>query len=258
MNKLITILFVLLYLNSDAQVESKSSIVLTNNVDSLRQVKGLGMPLTDSNGLSTKTFVSGYFYYGNANSSLIQLDFIPDYTTINPGMYFNINFQQANYSNLMLQIDQLPPVSILNYDNSIIDSGYISAGEIISVVYNGSNFILVNPPKDKCPGGFAKVNERFCIEIDERQNSNFFVANNTCMDLGYELCRYGDWFQACYNTPGLNNMTNNYEWINNAGNSADQIKVMGMDSNSLTGCDKTYTRSITVNAFYRCCYYLKK
>lgn len=259
MSKYFQILFHFLYSTIGfAQLESSSYIILTNSNDSLRQIKGLATPISDSSGMNAQTFVSGNYFFGSINDTLIELDFFPDYNRLTIGMYFNLQFTSANSGNLYLKIDQLPPVQLLdNLQNPLAADNY-TPFEIITVVFDGSHFVSLTVPKEKCPTGFTQVNENYCIQTNENTASNFYNAVLTCGNLNAELCSFTDWLNACNNVTTLMNMTDNYEWVNSASNNTNEFKVMGEDLSGVFGCNKTFTHITSTFNNFRCCYHLKK
>lgn len=256
---MLSLLLMMIISSSFAQVYSGSSIELTGTSSADRQVKGLAHPENDSSGLRAHSFASGYFFFGNGNgNSVISLQFDPPYDTLKEGMYFNLQFQSTNDSAFKLKIDQLPAFPVYYYNGTVPDSAAIPSGSTISFLYQDSSFLIMNPPAEKCPNGYTRVNERFCIQINENPPASFFNAVTNCANQGAELCGFGEWLNACRNTLTALGMTDNYEWVNTAGNTSNQAKIMGMDSLFGTGCDKSYTTTVTINNSYRCCYALRR
>lgn len=55
----------------------------------------------------------------------------------------------------------------------------------------------------------------FCIEKDERNAAEFEVARDDCASDKKRLPEPGEWKFACMNYVGLNNMTDDSEWMGN-------------------------------------------
>lgn len=111
-----------------------------------------------------------------------------------------------------------------------------------------------------CPSGFARIPGRnYCIEINERPQTDWDGANSVCQSLGYRLCEVGEWRDACPNqatavnnsgvTVPLQNMTGNYEWTADIGGNLAAI-VLGTGSCSNIGEIDIYT----VSPRFRCCF----
>jgi hypothetical protein len=55
----------------------------------------------------------------------------------------------------------------------------------------------------------------FCIEKNQRTAAEWEVARNTCAANGLRLAEPAEWKYACNNGSGLNNMTDDWEWVGN-------------------------------------------
>lgn len=100
-----------------------------------------------------------------------------------------------------------------------------------------------------CPSGFVGVNAQYCIEADEHAPANWYDANTACVNAGARLCSWGEWYSACNLTAGLNNMKNNWEWVDESGNSI-WVTAVGGNGNCTGNDNKEDISSYS----YRCCY----
>lgn len=65
-----------------------------------------------------------------------------------------------------------------------------------------------------CPSGFTDTGYGYCIQTDENSAMTWFNASDYCADTySARLCSDSEWYNACMNTAGLNNMTGNQEWV---------------------------------------------
>ena len=100
-----------------------------------------------------------------------------------------------------------------------------------------------------CPAGFTSVNDKYCIQTNENTPDTWWNANDACYAAGARLCSWGEWYVACNNTAGLNTMTDNQEWVDDASNGSSNAKVAGDGYCKAVGgpSDDSYEA-------FRCCY----
>jgi hypothetical protein len=86
-----------------------------------------------------------------------------------------------------------------------------------------------------------------CIELDERLDVTWTMANGMCAAAGRRLCLGAEWRTACQGIPGLNDMVDDWEWVaENDGVNADK---WGSGT-----CDDFAIHEIFVDSYaYRCC-----
>jgi len=132
--------------------------------------------------------------------------------------------------------------------------------------WNGSAWVPVTnvaAPAD-CPSGFTAVNNKYCIETNERTAANLWTANFTCMDNNYMLASWSEWRYACQKgglNPALVNMTNSaWEWvrdINSADGSYNAAKAWVVGNGSCTASDhpSNSSSSQSNSHSYRCVFY---
>ena len=118
------------------------------------------------------------------------------------------------------------------------------------------------PPTPQCPAGFVRVpNSTFCIEINERPQCEWDTANKTCTYLGYRLCHFSEWREACFsqsdtednagNPVPLQDMVGNNEWTINVDGNGNAV-VAGSGSCTNQGGMSLYT----ISPRFRCCFSL--
>ena len=138
----------------------------------------------------------------------------------------------------------------------VIDGSSVAEGEMLSLVFTGNEFQLINGRSDlrrDCPSGMVAVNAQYCIEPTERPSSDFFQAGLSCASQDRRLCTWGEWYAACQQATalGLVGMINNYEWTNNTSNENNSVRITGQDLCESVG-NGLATGSTARPA--RCCY----
>jgi hypothetical protein len=233
-----------------AQVEINHSIIPPIN-DSL-EIKNVGIP-KDSTGLVNLKDIRQHTYlFFNANLINDSLGIIMDTNLIKikKGLLIYVKCNAPNIGTPKMSING-QSFLITKNNNGSLDSADILTDKILVLICNDTSFNLMNPERPPCPSGFSQVNENYCIQINE-STGNFWKASRTCQKLGYRLCSWSEWYYACYHsaTLGLNNMTNNWEMINQAQNEENMIKVVGLNS-----CEtSTHGLISSQSNFYRCCF----
>jgi hypothetical protein len=89
---------------------------------------------------------SGKFIYAvdssNTNTYAITLSPVP--ASLTAGMQFNVKFVHANTGASTLNVNGLGAVTITTVNGSALSSGVIVANGVYPLIYNGTNFILLN------------------------------------------------------------------------------------------------------------------
>jgi hypothetical protein len=132
----------------------------------------------------------------------------------------------------------------------------LSEGTPLSMVFDGTSFHVMNGgtyARKPCALGLIAVNEQFCVEPNERAPLDFFQAAIFCGSRSLRLCSWGEYIAACTKRVelGLNNMTNNWEWVDDATNEDGSARVSGSNQCGSSG-NGLVTGSFARN--YRCCH----
>lgn len=109
-----------------------------------------------------------------------------------------------------------------------------------------------------CPSGWTMIGTSgrtttFCIETNERSATTYLSAKSTCTGLDdsthgrAHLCTHNEWHMACERGTGLSNMTNNWEWVADLGDSSPAFLA------GSGGCCALGSSDITISYAYRCC-----
>lgn len=249
------LLALVFYFIGNGQVIIDKSIHFTNENDTLSQIKEIGT-VTDSTNLlsfgqsvhekiiSIKLQGNGYFNFTSPYNGF----------ELKKGMQFHFLFDSINNAipsiicgNDTIEL-QLPDGNLLNND-------YLKNNTIFRVVFNGTEFQIVQYIRNSCPQGFVSVNDNFCIEINERPVLNYSSALSTCEAIGASLCKWSEWYYACINLNGISvsGMNNNWEFIGDSSNHSNTVNIVGHPSDG--GCLGFYSENLDVfNRNFRCCY----
>lgn len=257
MRYVLSIVFVLFTLISTAQVEVKERIIMTGATNADRQIKGVGDPTDLGDAVNARTVQRGSLIYAEAtgrDTILLNINIPPPNQYI-AGMLINFKAENTNTGPVVVNLNNLGYCSLKKGDNYNLDSADIVNQQLITMIYDGTKFQILSPLNKGCPNGFISVNTNYCIEIEERAAASWWVATITCMNKNANLCSMSEWTYACQKSGlGLNNMVNNYEWVNSAANNATTSKTVGLDYQGNPGCDYgSYAAPTALNS-YRCCF----
>lgn len=258
LQKILTINLVVFSLSiCSAQVQIDKPILLNGTSTEDRQIQNLGDPHSQNSALRAEDLKYGKYNFANSvGVDTIFLTFDPLVDTLIDGDLFFFQPSLINTNEVFLKCSFFPAAFPLLINGSdTIKRGQILPGKIIAAIYSGGKAYVITPINRTCPTGFVKVNENYCIEINERSTSNFFSAASTCFSQDAELCTWAEWYYACINATSLSlaGMTNNFEWLDDAANASLQVKVVGNG----TCNSNTNGWSDTGNQPFRCCYRLK-
>jgi len=173
-----------------------------------------------------------------------------------PGTHVVVKAPAATNGPVALAVNGNGPYALITNSLQPINGETIVPGTMLSLVFDGTAFQTMNGEgyaRRTCPEGSAAVNEQFCMEIDQHPASNLYQAMLSCGDQGMRLCTWGEFYAACVNaaTLGLNAMTNDWEWTNDASNEIGSARVVGLGSCGAAG------NSIVVNSIdrsFHCCW----
>lgn len=107
-----------------------------------------------------------------------------------------------------------------------------------------------------CPTGMVAVNGSYCIDADERTAAIWFVADSICVDDGYTLATYSEWYgaatQEVVSSIGFNNAEDaDWEWTANF--SQNNAMVVGNNTAGSPARRQRAFRDPEVDtAVYRC------
>lgn len=204
-----------------AQLQADEKISMTGSVASDRQVSGLAHPSDSASAVSAEVHQSGVLIYSNATGTdTVYLTMSsPTPTAYTPGMVVNFKAAASNTDSMKIDVNGLGLIPLVKYGAVPLDSNDIYAGQLVSAIYDGTNFQVISELNTRCPDGMVGFANQFCIEVNERAPQIFWDAVVTCYEMNLRLCDWNEWYQACSDaTLGLADMTNNWEWCDNASN----------------------------------------
>jgi len=240
------------------QVTIDGRVVLGHPSPEQRQVLGLPPSVLSGDVLTGAIDQSGALAYGvatpsSAGSWQAEIDGLPQ--VLVPGTHVLIEVPESTGSGITLSVNGSVAKPVVFRGGSPLDGDLYEAGSLLSLVYDGTAFQIMNGPvhrRRECPTGMAQVNESTCIDIDESSSTlTFFNAVLVCIQQNKRMCSWGEWHTACRKTDelGLTNMTNNGEWTANTANYDGAVRIVG-DGNCFTGGTES---TASGPRFFRCC-----
>lgn len=132
------------------------------------------------------------------------------------------------------------------------------SGAVLSVVYDGTDFQLMNgtgrQPRP-CPAGTVALSTETCVATSALPGGvhTFFQAIDSCAVQGMRLCSWAEWVSACVNQAQLGTTGfGPWEWTNDAANEDNYVRQV---RGTAPGCNGVATASsITAALMARCCY----
>jgi len=260
MNKIIVCILILIHClgikSVFGQVSVNRPIQFISTGDSARIVN-LYSDLSDStSGINVKTLQNnGINYVTVTGNDTIKLNHPIGAFTLKKGMVFYFKSTLSNTGNVLITVDNVHYDSLLKKNHQPLRSSDILPNQIVAIGFDGSNFQYLNYHELKCPNGFIKVTDEYCIETSESPTATYWDAIVNCFNKNARFCNWGEWHYACVSLgTSLSNMTNNWEYTDDAANEVNMVRIVGSGS-----CNAAGNQNIPINSNknYRCCYSLK-
>ena len=244
----------------NAQLELPVRLELTGSADADRQVSGLATPLqgdaaasadVDRRGLLTTTTTIGTLELtGNLE---------PAPTLLVPGMLVTIIPQETNDAGASLTLNGNGPYPLVKWGGVPLDSADLALGVPNRLLFDGVRFQMINWNARPCPVGAFPGSALFCIDDSVHQAASFYNAVNTCEARGGRLCSFGEWASVCRRIPTFISSVSGYEWVEDAHNNDNDVKVMGAGYNGPDvqvgiACEYGFTRAPQSVHNFRCCF----
>lgn len=254
----IFLLFAGIRLGSFGQVAVDGRLILAAPEAEQRQVLGLPPSVLSGDVLTGAIDQSGALAFGVATTATPQswqatIAGIPE--VLVPGIHVLIEVPASDEGAVTLNINGTGDRPVILRGGSPMPGDLYEAGSLLSLVYDGTSFQLMNGPvhrKRECQEGMVQVNESTCIDVAEHPSAlTFFDAVLVCIEQNKRMCSWGEWHTACRKTNelGLTDMTNNGEWTANTANYDGAVRIVG-DGDCFTGG----TESVFSGARrFRCC-----
>lgn len=253
-----SLLFVVVSALSFGQVALDGRLILAAPDAQQRQVLGLPPSVLSGDVLTGAVDQSGALAFGVATSTAPQswqanIAGIPE--ELVPGVHVLIEVPSGVEGSVTLNINGTGDRPVILRGGTPMPGDLYEAGSLLSLVYDGSSFQLMNGPvhrKRECQAGMVQVNESTCIDLDEHPGTlTFFEAVLVCIEQNKRMCSWGEWHTACRKSDelGLSNMTDNGEWTANTANYDGAVRIVG-DGNCYTGGTESV---FTGPRRFRCC-----
>jgi len=173
-----------------------------------------------------------------------------------PGTHIVVKAPTATNGPIVLTVNGHGPFAVLTTALQPIAGGTVVPGTMLSLVFDGTSFQAMNGEgyaRRACPDGSAAVNEQFCMGIGQQPASDLYQAILSCGDQGMRLCSWGEFYAACMNAAvlGLNSMTNDWEWTDDASNEIGSARIVGLGACAVAG-NSIVTNS--VDRTFHCCW----
>lgn len=234
------------------QVESDKSLEFTNENEEENYIDSLGSPTEGQDGIHYRDALINKVSFTEAlgeNQLEMELSVAPE--SIQPGIQLLFQSENNNTGPVTISINGLPPLPLVKGVNTPLEPGDIVAGEVILMIFDGTNFQAINARFPECPLGFISFNDKFCIEVEQHASTTFFNAIEECSSSKARLCSWDEWGFACEsNTGELQDMPTTWEWINSSGDHNSEAKTIG---NGSCNNSSSHQPENTIQNF-RCCY----
>jgi len=106
-----------------------------------------------------------------------------------------------------------------------------------------------------CSAGFVDTGFGYCIQQDENSEQYWHDASDYCAtQYSARLCSVSEWYNACMNTLGLANMTNNWEFVDDwveAGPILEERYAVAVGNGACVSIDQVKTNPESEP--FRCC-----
>ena len=79
--------------------------------------------------------------------------------------------------------------------------------------YDGAAWKSLTTAVATCPTGMLTAGPSMCVDSTERAADTWFEASKTCMNLGYKLPTWGEWYSGVSVSTGADKTTDNWEWV---------------------------------------------
>lgn len=235
------------------QVHVDVPLQLTGPVEEQR-VDGIAPPTAEGDLVTVGYAVSGAAHWGTATiaGTALTLTIDPPITTYRNGLLVRFLAPADLNGTLTLRTGDGNAVPLQRADGLGPRAGEIRLNTVCEAVFLDDRFILTAPAMRSCPPATLQVNDRFCIDIDDRGSLSFFQAVNYCAAQGGRLCAWDEYYVAC-NTLGaqLSGLYDDWEWVDDTSNHSQTLGQVGR-----TTCMTQRATNPAVNQIgsTRCCH----
>lgn len=258
-NGILILNFLLLYLSGISQVKVDNKLIFNSTDSTDNKITNTAVPQESSQGVNAGTVSDDQLVVSPSTQSgdtvNVTLTIFPD--TLKAGFMVRFAAADTNGNFTFLKINSLSPFSLKSGLNELVN-GVFQPGDMVTCMFDGNNFQVISIDESfTCPTGFVNVNDRYCIEKNERPLAYFQNAVNACGNRNARLCTWSEWQFACTQDGalGLNNMRTNFEFLNDASDHSEDVALIG-NGGSCNSMDSVATSIISTSyrRNYRCCY----
>ena len=256
MKRIASIIAIIIVQHAGAQWNVATKVVLDGGTPVARQITGLALPQSAAQGSSAAADrVNATTYAVASGSNALTLALTPTLSIYAPGMRIMFTPTEVNTGDATLDIDGVGVVPLRKYVNAPLDSADLRPGVPLQVIFDGAAFQVVNQLHPACPAGYMPLGREACVEIAAHDSLNWYSANVYCVSHGARLCGFAEWIQACLQTNSILPSVSNYEWVDNAANSNNTAKTMGIIENTTTPDCRSGGHKLPIeHSRFRCCY----
>lgn len=225
-----------------------------------RQVMGLADPVSTDAAMSVDAARAGVVSSTTTTGTSTLIGTLsPDPVSLTPGMLVTIVPQEPNAAGALFDLNGTGGRVLLKWGGLPLDSADLPIGAPSRLVFDGTNWQVLNWNARPCPTGSSVANARFCVDDTVRGTGSYYEGVAVCAARGGRLCSFGEWSTACRRDPTFLPTVSGYEWIEDAANNPNDGKVMGQGYNGpdvMEGitCEYGNTHPPTTVNMFRCCY----
>ncbi|MBL7950716.1 MAG: hypothetical protein JNM62_03250 [Flavobacteriales bacterium] len=250
----------LLCLAAHAQLEVPVAIQLTGDTPAERQVNGLAAPLAGDAAVSAEAARTDATNraFGSWNGSVLEADVIPPVTAYTAGMYVVVVPDAPSGIEARLSLNGVEAAPVYGLGGTPLEPGALQADIPAQLVFDGISFQLISTGYLPCEPGTTAASRQFCIDDSTSGPLNFVSAAQACSARNARLCSYAEWVATCERSPAFFGTVSDFEWVDDAANSASEGKLVGYGYNGTAtdlalGCRRGASRILTDVYKFRCC-----
>jgi hypothetical protein len=245
-----------LVLRASAQWNVPDRIILDGSTPADRQVHGLAAPQSGTDGASAATDRHSTAAFATATGvDALSIALSPAPIALTPGLRIVLLPTAVNTGAVTIQVNGLPVADVHKLLDQPLDSADLRPGLPLELVYDGAVFQVASQVHPGCPPGYKALGRTACVEAVSREPLNWYAANVACANEGKRLCGFSEWMQACLQNDNIFGTVVDYEWVDEAANSTNLAKLMGVNETTLLpDCKSGGHRVPTSTQRFRCCY----
>lgn len=241
------------------QLDLPGKIVLDGAQPSDRQITGLGIPTSSDAGVSVEAARATTMSYAQAfGTSDITASLTPAPGAYATGMMVTLTPLMTNDAGCSLDLNGLGARPVVKFGQLPLDSADMRAGVPVRLVYDGTNFLLLNDNALPCKTGYSAYSSSTCIADSSLMAQTFYNAVVACATTGARLCTLAEWANACRVHAPFILTVSDYEWVDDGANNSNDAKTAGAGWETETPivgfrCNLGLSQLPTLLHRFRCC-----